>query len=322
MLSSDSRLARLIAAAKTHRKTLRLVGSGIGLLLLIGACLLILRERETLHAAHDALRAPNLGLFGMLIGAIIGNFLLSGLMFSVLIRPFGRVGLIEMQAVVAAASLINFLPLRPGLFGRIAYHSVVNRIPVRDATRVMIEGVVMTMIAALLMAIMVGLSRLAGTPTWILAVIPAFVLAALIAVDPARRRLLLALLLRYVDLALWAVRYLAAFALLGRELGLNAAFALATISVLATMVPFFSNGLGLREWAVGLVAPLITSYQLELALTAEIINRAVEIVLVLVLGLTALGWLTWWKAARPHSRPTSPDEGSPREEEINQTAED
>ncbi len=322
MLSSDSRLARLIAAAKSHRKALRLAGSGIGLLLLIGACLLILRERETLHAALDALRAPNAGLFALLIGAIIGNFLLSGLMFSVLIRPFGRVGLIEMQAVVAAASLINFLPLRPGLFGRIAYHSVVNKIPVRDATRVMIEGMVMTITAALLMAVMVGLSRWTGTPTWTLAVIPPFLLAALSAVDPARRRPLLALLLRYVDLALWAVRYLAAFALLGRDLGLDAAFALATVSVLATMVPFFSNGLGLREWAVGLVAPLITSYQLELALTAEIINRAVEVLLVLVLGLTALGWLTWRRSAWPHSPPESRDEGPGRRKEVSRTADD
>ncbi len=312
------RLIRVIRLARSYRRTIRIVAAVLGVLLLLAAIVMIARQREVIDAARAALHDPDWRLVAMLAGAIVGNYLLSGLMFSVLIRPFGRVGLLEMQAVVAAASLINFLPLRPGPFGRVAYHTVVNRIPVRDATRVMIEGVVMTIIAAVLLAVTVGLSRFAGTTVWIMALTPAVLLASMTAIDAPRRRILLALLLRYLDVMLWAIRYIAAFALLGRELGLDAALALATISVIATMVPFFSNGLGLREWAVGLVAPLITAHQLELGLTAELINRAVEIVMVLILGGIAIGWLTWWKAVLPRIL-ASPNGTPPPDEENRRT---
>jgi hypothetical protein len=59
------------------------------------------------------------------------------------------------------------------------------------------------------------------------------------------------------------------------------------------LVPIVGNGLGLREWAVGLAAPLLTPYVLGLGLAADLVNRATELVVILVLGLGGMAWLTW-----------------------------
>ncbi|MHC4784997.1 MAG: hypothetical protein ACYTE6_03445, partial [Planctomycetota bacterium] len=66
----------------------------------------------------------------------------------------------------------------------------------------------------------------------------------------------------------------------------------ACLSVVPMLVPFVGNGLGLREWAVGLAAPLLTPYVLGLGLAAELLNRAAELVVIVILGLGGIAWLT------------------------------
>ena len=65
-----------------------------------------------------------------------------------------------------------------------------------------------------------------------------------------------------------------------------------SLPMIVTLVPFFSNGLGLREWAIGLAAPLLTVYQLEHGITAELVNRAGELIVVLIAGLVGIAYLT------------------------------
>ncbi len=57
------------------------------------------------------------------------------------------------------------------------------------------------------------------------------------------------------------------------------------------LVPTGGNGLGVREWAIGLAAPLLTDYQIELGLTADLVNRAAELVVIVVAGLASITWL-------------------------------
>ncbi len=75
------------------------------------------------------MRQPAASHLGLLLGSVLANLLLTGLLFTVLISRYGNVGRVEMQALIATATLLNFLPLRPGLFGRIAYHRTFNAIP-------------------------------------------------------------------------------------------------------------------------------------------------------------------------------------------------
>jgi hypothetical protein len=103
---------------------------------------------------------------------------------------------------------------------------------------------------------------------------------------------------RYVDLLLTAIRYVAAFSLLGLPIDARAAMGFACISALASMIPVFGSGLGVREWAVGLCSPILTANQLTLGLTADLLNRAAEIVVVAVAGLIGLAMLARLRARR------------------------
>lgn len=262
---------------------LRRLGIVLGLSLLILAILFVWMQRETVFEATRAVERPAWNHVIILLACVLGNIILSGLLFSTLMSRYGRVGLLEMQSVIAAATLLNFLPLRPGLFGRVAYHKSANDIAVRDSVKVVGQAIVLSsIIAAYFVLIVLSARVLEARITYAsLAPLPLLVILALIA---SLRVWMLAAILRYVELLLWALRYHAAFALLGIDLPWHVAMALAAVSIVAMLIPFFSNGLGIREWAVGLIAPLLTDTQLELAVTAELLNRAGELVIVAITG--------------------------------------
>jgi len=65
------------------------------------------------------------------------------------------------------------------------------------------------------------------------------------------------------------------------------------VSMVAMLAPLTGNGLGVREWAIGLAAHLLRQSDLVLGLTADLLNRAAELIMVLVLGLVGMGWLAW-----------------------------
>ncbi|MHC4990550.1 MAG: hypothetical protein ACYTGC_06175 [Planctomycetota bacterium] len=274
------------------RPWLRRVGAVAGVLLLGAALLMVWRQRDAMPDLAGLLTAGAAPGLALLAAAVVANLLLTGLLFSVLIAPYGRVGRVEMQAVIASATLVNYLPLRPGLFGRVAYHRAVNGIAVTDTVRVLVQGIALSVGLAVYLAIVALLARWLALPLWPGAVLPAPVLVATLA-SSRWRRVALAGLLRYADLLVWALRYRIAFDLIGVPIDGQAALALACVSVLATLVPFVSNGLGLREWAVGLFAPYLGEATLQVGLAADLVNRAVELVVVAAAGTVAMAWLTW-----------------------------
>ncbi len=238
------------------------------------------------------MRQPSLPLLVLLIVCVLGNIALTALMFSVLMSRYGKVRLIEMQALIAAATLLNFLPLRPGLFGRIAYHKTINDIPPVDTAKTIGQAIALSVGVAGCLALCLVLAAQFQLTIWIVLALP-FALLALSTLVGSIRVWALAGLIRYVEVFLWAGRYYAAFALIDYTISIEAAMAFACISMIATLVPFFSNGLGLREWAIGLAAPLLTvAYQLEHGITAELVNRAGELIVVLIAGLAGIAYLT------------------------------
>jgi hypothetical protein len=103
---------------------------------------------------------------------------------------------------------------------------------------------------------------------------------------------LLAIGVRYLDVLIWMARYAAVFALVGRPLSWGEAAAVAGVSQAAMLVPFVGNGLGVREWAIRLVAPALPAWFAgdagltgTLALSADLLNRAGEIVAAVPVGL-------------------------------------
>lgn len=276
------------------------LGLSVGVILLVAAIAVVWRNQDQITAALEAIRDPSLFHVSILLLCVVMNIILSGLLFSLLIARYGKVGILEMQALIASATFINYLPLRPGLFGRIAYHKTVNDIPASDAAKTVIQALICTVSVAAWFALAMIVSAIFGTHLWIGGLLP----IAFIAVGISRcewRIYSLAFGVRYLEVIIWALRYWAAFALLGVGIDAQTALALACISVIATMVPFFSNGLGLREWAIGLATPFLAMQvtQMQIGLTAELVNRAGELIVVTITGLIGIAYLVKMKKYSP-----------------------
>ncbi|MFK7959587.1 MAG: lysylphosphatidylglycerol synthase domain-containing protein [Phycisphaerales bacterium] len=276
----------------------RILGGVLGLALLAGAAWLLWSRRDGLADAATALRNPDPLVVLALFAAIVANLGLTGWFFHVLFRRHGTVGRAEMQAVMAAATLLNYLPLRPGMPGRVAYHARVHAIPVRRSVGLMIGAVVLSAGLAAMILGLVWIGR--GTRAGLLfgLMVPAVGLAIVAAVrrDESRGRTPWAVagLIRMAEVGCIALRTWASFALVGVELGVAAAAGLAAVAVVVTIVPLTSNGLGLREWTIGLLAPVLADVPLEVAVTADLVARAGELLVAAVAG----GGSMWWLARR------------------------
>jgi hypothetical protein len=281
---------------------LRRLGVIVGIALIAAAIIMLARQRQTVVEALAHVEQISSGkrflLCGVILGTVVVNIALTGAMFSGLIARYGKVGLIEMQALIASSTLLNFLPLRAGLLGRVAYHRAYNAIPVRHSARAVLHAVLLSVMSALYLtgAIAIALQLNISLLPLALAPLPAL---AILAITWRRGRLgCAAALIRYADLMVSAIRYSATFALIGSPIDAKGALAFACVSSVTTMIPFLSNGLGLREWAIGIVTPLITANPVALGVTADLVNRAAEIIVALPAGLIGLAILARLRSAR------------------------
>jgi hypothetical protein len=202
--------------------------------------------------------------------------------------------------------------MRPGLLGRVAYHRAVNRIAVTDSAKAVAGNVgsgFVSMAGALLVPLAARLAPGDDLP-WAVTffVPPAVLVAGSLAAGAARRPLLrswaYASLLRYLDLLVWALRYFTVFTIMGRELHPVEAVVIATVSQAASLIPIVGNGLGIREWAVGLTAAAMPAWMLggaamerEIGLAADLVNRAAEVAAAVPVGLLSAWWLAKRRAA-------------------------
>jgi hypothetical protein len=270
--------------------------------MLAGAVAFVVAAGDRLAGARAALASPDPGAIAAILAAVAINLLLTGAFFRLLYARHARIGMLEMQAVMAAASLLNYLPLRPGLAGRVAYHRAVHGVPVRSSVLVMVQALGLSGLIAAAVAMAAwassaghlpleaglgGLAALAGLAVIIrrLAIAARPGLAEAIGPWPA------AALLRLAEVGCVALRTWAAFALVGQPITAAAATALAAAAVIVTMVPLSSNGLGLREWATGLLAPALAGVPMETAIAADLLARAAELLVVGAAGGVSLAWL-------------------------------
>ncbi|MEM7227906.1 MAG: hypothetical protein AAF432_03740 [Planctomycetota bacterium] len=266
----------------------RHVGVAIGVLLLIAAIIAVARQR---HDVFDALRLVDVGGSAvLLLATVFVHLVASATVFHILTQKYGHVPFGDMVMLICGAALLNYLPLRAGLFGRIAYQKAVFNIRAADSVRVVVESLILSACTGVWVVI-AALSARETAVSFPIMLWFGVVLLAIGIMTPARRWCL-AGIVRYLEVGLWAVRYLLAFAALGIDLPLDAAMVIGCMSLVANLVPFFSNGLGLREWGVGLLTPLLVGsavgVTLELGMTAELINRAAEIIAVSIAGGGAL----------------------------------
>lgn len=252
---------------------------------------------DALGAVHQ-MSAADLWLhLGVLLGTVLANIICSAVMFNLIMRRYGRVGWLEMHALIASSTLLNYVPLRPGLLGRVAYHRLYNGIAVAHSVAAIVQAIMLSFVNVAALGLVVAIAVQFELGVWRLAFVPLVVMAAAACVSAASGTsrgmspLILAGAVRYVDLLATALRYHVAFALIGSPIDFQQSSAFACIAVVASMVPFLSNGLGLREWAIGLASPILAAPQLELAITADLLNRVAEIAVIVPAGLIGIVYL-------------------------------
>lgn len=299
-----------------------LLGFAIGLALLAGAVYVASSQAGTLRSAADSVRHAPPWLIGLCLLLPLVNWLLTSAQFWVLMNRHAPVPARDMAALIASSWLLNMLPMRPGLVGRVAYHRAVHGVSVRDSLRVLIEGMACGVLSSGLVlggvaiagAIDAERARAAPAWAWGLALSAPVLLGALGGLALRARggqgwRLGAALAFRGLDLAVWAARYWVVFRLVGRPIEPGHAAAIAGVSQLAFLVPIAGNGLGVREWLVGLTAGALplggavtgaARVSAGFGLSADLVNRAAEILVSVPLGLAATAWLsrrTAWRVA-------------------------
>ncbi|USN99988.1 MAG: flippase-like domain-containing protein [Phycisphaeraceae bacterium] len=275
------------ASMKAHRLR-RLVGFTIGLGLFGAAVWVIARGGADFRSALDAARHAPWWLGAAVVVLPLVNWLLVGTSFWVLQNRYGSVGWREMLALIASAWLLNYLPLRPGMFGRLAYHKHVNQIRYADSARVLVYSVSLTGVSIGLLLVIAILVRFGGAWGWVWCVPAPIVMgAAAIALRPHGPlwwRLATSALLKYLDMMVWIWRYAAAFALIGSPLDFQTALFVAAVSQAAFLIPLAGNGLGIREWGVRAASAV------QIGLLADVVNRAAEVTVSLPLGLVGTAW--------------------------------
>jgi hypothetical protein len=239
-------------------------------------------------------------------GLVVINIALTGGVFTCLTRPFeqpGRpVGIVEMQALIGSSTLINYLPLRPGLFGRATYLKLRHGIALTDSLRILIAtvGLSLAVYALFLLGVVVMPGRAALALAAVAAVVAVAGGLAWWGLLGGGRRLVRyagpAALVRCADTLVVIARVMLAFAIIGQPISLAEATVLATSGMFITLLGITPNGLGLREWLYGLIAgaglfggDVVSG--LELGLAAALIDRAAEAAATIPLGSVSLWWL-------------------------------
>jgi hypothetical protein len=295
MMAEPQSTSEALTPSATARPWARRIGLIIGGLLLIAALVMAWRQQEIVKDAVASLAdlpPGRLTLYlSVLGGSVVVNLFLSGVVFRLLISRYGAVGFWEMQALIASSALFNYLPMRAGMLGRVAYHRAYNGISVGDSVKTIVQAVIMSVCSAAYVALVVVLSFNALGALWLLLLLPPAMMGSAALLVSKFRVWWAAARLRYLEVLVNALRYWAAFSLLGLPIGPQSALAFAAISALATMIPFLSNGLGVREWAVGLLAQALTPYALALGITADLLNRAAELLIIATLGSLGLAML-------------------------------
>lgn len=294
---TDSVFARMRAS-----RWLRVVGSLLGLALFAAAVWVVAHNWKDLsEAMRTATHARWWTLPALVVLPWISCALAAAMYHQLLNRDdpaAPHVRYVEGLSVIACTWLMNYLPARPGMFGRLAYHKLVNDMPLRHSVSMSLVAMTCAGVAvALLIVVALVAHVLHGATAAVVIALPMpavvlFVVGVRVRSRELVRRYLFACCARYLDVVTWLGRYLCAFAAIGRPLALSEAVALTAASQAAMLVPLVSNGLGLREWAVGLLGPVLPAWMRSggaltqtISIAGDLLHRAADIVAAIPAGL-------------------------------------
>ncbi|CAG0987502.1 hypothetical protein PHYC_02105 [Phycisphaerales bacterium] len=291
------------------RRGWRIAGFAIGVLLIAAAARAVWSRAGELQQVRESLGAESPARLLLLAVLPLASWLLTSGVFWCLTRPRAKVGAGEMAALVGGAWLLNYLPLSPGLLGRVAYQKAALGVPVRTSARIVVESIALGLCGGGLLLCEQIVSARMGKPG---AIGLSLLLLALLSAGLFRKGVVgplipayaCALVLKYVDTLAWALRYWMVFSVLGAPLTSTQAIAIALVAQVSMLVPGLANGLGLREWVVGVLAASLPTWFLidphpaagaatvPLALAADMALRLSEVAMAVPVGLASAIYLS------------------------------
>jgi len=272
-------------APRPPRRWVQWTMYGLGLTLLAGCIWIGFGE---LQAGWVKLRHAAGSDIALMIAMLVANILLDGWVFWAVLVPFRPdkpVKLREMTALIAATSLLNYLPMRAGMIGRAAYLKQRHGVGYR-ASVVMLLAVAAATMAIYLLLLALTLSVRRMDALWWSGAVAGLGLIAWLSVEVLRhgRRWVPRGVLRYFDDAQTAIDWLerrrisgllwvwatfgaralgigaravllwTAARVLESPMALEAALLVAMAGTFVTLATPLPNGLGLREGIYGLLA--------------------------------------------------------------------
>jgi hypothetical protein len=252
---------------------------------------------------------------GLAFTVFLSTIFFPGLLFWLVTRPFvttRQLDLFTMQGLIAGSALLNYTPVKAGLIGRVAYLKHFHGVGLRAAivTHAMVVSIflVTCTVAFFLTAWRPEFGLLWGVSIFgsfsVLTIVGAPLLGLLIpanvAADPRIRdsrfaqMIFLALCFAMQILALVAttVRWWLVFLIMDKPMSLADSW-LAALVHMVTVMGGPANGLGFREWVIGFAVQrgffgMQTDLDLGAGVAASLVDRGVEVVVLVPLGLLGL----------------------------------
>lgn len=278
-----------------------------GLGLLIAAVYLAIRGAD-----WQAIRGAQGKIWAAAIGLVVVLYLINIALFWLATKPverIKRVSLLDWVAMLPASGLLNYLPMRVGLIGRIAYMKKLYGIGYRANLLVMLA---LAMASGGVYLLAGGLTVILGefSPLWWTLLAAGMVGGAIVGWPLAiwgielekgiRPRGLPAWItalyaLRFADLLCVALRLLIAAQIVGRPMDFPLALKLAVVCNLAMLVSPVPGGIGIREWLGGLLIQWQGEGQgvvkLEEAAALLLVDRATEVIVTGIGGMAGLAYM-------------------------------
>lgn len=292
-----------------------LVGFVLGVLLIAAAVVALASSEDDLRHALESARAAPRWMLVALVLLPLANAVIVSLSFWLLMRRLGHVPFADMFHLICSSWLLNYLPMRPGLVGRLVYHKLVHRISLKASVAVSVALALMTALAAghmLAVGIAFDWGVLAGIGVLVATTLAIYFFAGYAAMrTPARlfakRDLRYAILCRYADMLVWTLRFWASFAVVGAPIDPHTAILVAGAVQIAYLFPLTGAGMGVVEWAVGAVAAFaMTSVSPEIGIAAALVCRVAELPATIICGLVGSAFIAKKRARIGHSPDLEP----------------
>ncbi len=295
-----------------------IIGFAIGVVLLAVAVWVAGSHEQALSDAWTKARSAPWWLVGLALLLPALNWIATSIVFIILNRRYAKVTGSEMHALIGAAWMLNYLPMRPGMFGRMAWHRKYHGITIPQSAKVIGWSMLASAIAFAGLLVPALVFEQTRSDAWTAAAAAAVGFGGLAGLALVTRdgndltqRLWAASVVRYVDAIVWAARYATVFALVGRPISPGEAVALAIVSQAAMTIPLAGNGLGLREWAIGALAAVLPSEAFggrgmdgaAVGVATDLVHRGLEVVTALAVSSVCMVWLERIRRRRARNTP-------------------